>query len=103
MKICTVQPHMSDSIDENVSEITRWIQRAAGEGADVVLFPEMMLTGYDQHLHDLFKTRDWYAHVEGALEELGGTALKAEISVLVGAPYRNGGGLPERAHAASIR
>ena len=92
MKICAVQPHMSDSISENVIEITRWIQRAAGEGADVVLFPEMMLTGHDLHLHELFKIPEWYKQVEEALQELGRTALEAEVSVLVGSPYRIGSG-----------
>ena len=92
MKICAVQPHMSDSIDENVGAVSKWIHRASESDADVVLFPEMMLTGYDQHLHELFKTPDWYAQVEEALKELGRTALEAEISVLVGSPYRIGSG-----------
>ena len=83
---------MSDSIDENVGAVSKWIQRASESDADVVLFPEMMLTGYDQHLHKLFKTPDWYAQVEEALQELGRTALEAEISVLVGSPYRIGSG-----------
>ncbi len=59
MKLCAVQPHMSDSIDENVSEITKWIHKADVVGAEVVVFPEMMLTGYDQHLHKLFKIPEW--------------------------------------------
>ena len=56
MKLCTVQPHMSDSIDENVGAITKWIQRASESGADVVVFPEMMLSGYDIHIIELFAT-----------------------------------------------
>ena len=88
MKLCTVQPHMSDSIDENVIEITRWIHETADVGADVVLFPEMMLTGHDQHLHELFKIPDWYEQVEEALRELGRIALESDVSVLVGSPYR---------------
>ena len=88
MRLGAVQPHMSDSIDENVTEITRWIRKAAAVGADVVLFPEMMLTGYDQHLHELFKISDWYARVEEALRALGEIAFEAGISVLVGSPYR---------------
>ena len=40
MKLCTVQPHMSDSINENVKEITKWIHRASESDADVVVFPE---------------------------------------------------------------
>ena len=92
MKLCTVQPHMSDSIDKNVIEITRWIRTAAESGADVVLFPELMLTGWDQHLHKLFKIPKWYAQIEEALLELGKIALQSDVSVLVGSPYRIGDG-----------
>ena len=87
MKLCTVQPRMSDSIAENVREITRWIRTAAESGADVVLFPELMLTGWDSHLHELFKQHDWYKQVEVALEELGGIAFESQVTVLVGSPY----------------
>ena len=88
MKLCAVQPHMSDSIDENIRVTSKWIHRAAESGANVVVFPEMMLTGYDQHLHRFFKISGWYAQVEEALRTLSGVALEAEISVLVGSPYR---------------
>ena len=88
MKLCAVQPHMSDSIDENVTEITRWVRKSAAVGADVVVFPELMLTGYDQHLHKLFKIPEWYVQVEEALRILGEIALETEINVLVGSPYR---------------
>ena len=88
MKLCAIQPQMSDSIDANVTEITRWIHRAADVDADVVVFPEMMLTGHDQHLHKLFKIPEWYAQVEEALRALGEIALETGISVLVGSPYR---------------
>ena len=88
MKLCAVQPHMSDSIDENVRVISKWIYRASECGADVVVFPEMMLTGYDQHLHELFKIPEWYAQVEEALRALGEIALETGTSVLVGSPYR---------------
>ena len=71
MKLCAVQPHMSDSIEENVRVITKWIHRASESGADVVVFPEMMLTGYDQHLHKLFKISGWYVQVEEAFRALG--------------------------------
>ena len=92
MKLCSVQPHMSDSISNNVAAITKWIHRASDSGADVVVFPEMMLTGYDQHLHSLFKMPGWYAQVEEALQALGEIARETGTSVLVGSPYRTGDG-----------
>ena len=92
MKLCAVQPHMSDSIDENVRGISRWIHRASDSGADVVVFPEMMLTGYDLHIVELFATSDWHAQVDEALNELGSVVDVAGISALVGSPYRFGSG-----------
>ena len=88
MKLCTVQPHMSDSIPDNVAAITKWILRATDSGADVVVFPEMMLTGYDVHFIELYakaKT-DWHAPIDEALAELGKVVDAAGISVLVGSP-----------------
>ena len=95
MKLCTVQPHMSDSITENVQETTRWIHQAAESGADLVVFPEMMLTGYDVHFIELYAQTDkteWHAPVEEALDELGKIVDAAGISVLVGSPYRYSSG-----------
>ena len=92
MKLCAVQPHMSDSIDANVTAITRWIRKAAAVDADVVVFPEMMLTGYDHHLHDMFKTDGWHAQVDEALNELGGVVDEAGTSALFGLPYPFGEG-----------
>ena len=92
MKLCAVQPHMSDSIDENVTEITRWIRKSAAVGADVVVFPEMMLTGYDVHLIELFATTDWHVKVDEALDTLANVVADAGISAFVGSPYRFGSG-----------
>lgn len=91
MKLCTVQPHMSDSIEENVRLISKWIHRAAKSGAAVIVFPEMMLTGYGIHLFDLFKTNDWYVQVEEAFGVIGKVAGEVEVNVLVGSPFRNNG------------
>ncbi len=88
MKLCTVQPHMPDTIAGSVRSITRWIHRAAASGADVVVFPEMMLSGYGIHLFGLFKTNDWYVQVEEAFGAIGKVAREAKINVLVGSPYR---------------
>ena len=87
MKLCTVQPHMSDSISDNVSVITRWIQTASESGADIVVFPEMMLTGYDHHLHDMFKDTNWHKQVDEALTELSRVVDASGTSAFVGLPY----------------
>ncbi|MCY3713421.1 MAG: hypothetical protein OXH02_09050 [Gemmatimonadetes bacterium] len=92
MKLCTVQPHMTDSISSGVNAITRWIEKAAKSGTDLVVFPEMMLTGYDFHLHDLFKDSSWPAQVDEALSELRSVVDASGTSALVGLPYRFGEG-----------
>ena len=79
---------MPDTIAGSVRSITRWIHRAAASGADVVVFPEMMLSGYGIHLFGLFKTNDWYVQVEEAFGAIGKVAREAKINVLVGSPYR---------------
>lgn len=91
MKLCAIQPHMSDSIDENVQVVSKWIHRAAESGADVVVFPEMMLTGYGIHLFDLFKMNDWYTQVDEAFGAIGKVFDEVEVAVLVGSPFRNNG------------
>ncbi|MDZ7832180.1 MAG: nitrilase-related carbon-nitrogen hydrolase [Desulfobacterales bacterium] len=35
--------------EENLSKISRWVEKAAAEGAAIVCFPEMQVTGY--HIH----------------------------------------------------
>ena len=92
MKLCAVQPHMPDSIAGSVRSITRWIHRAAESGADVVVFPEMMLSGYDHHLHDLFKDTSWHTQVEEALTELSKVVDASGTSTFVGLPYPFGDG-----------
>lgn len=92
MKLCTIQPRMPDSIDDGVSKTTRWIQEAAQSGADIVVFPEMMLTGYDFHLHDLFKDSSWPVQVDKALTELSSVVDASGTSALIGLPYRLGEG-----------
>ena len=92
MKLCTVQPHMPHSIADGVREITRWIAKAAKSGADIAVFPEMMLTGYDHQLHDLFKDTRWHRQVDEALSELSDVVDASGTSAFVGMPYPYGGG-----------
>ena len=92
MKLCTIQPSMPDSIDDGVRKSTRWIEEAAQSGADLVVFPEMMLSGYDFHLHDLFKDASWPEQVDKALTTLSSVVDRSGTSALVGLPYFLGEG-----------
>ena len=78
---------MPHSIPDSVREITRWIVKAAKSGADIVVFPEMMLTGYDHQLHDLFKDTRWHKQVDEALTELSRVVDASGTSAFVGLPY----------------
>jgi len=69
---------------KNAQTIVEWTRQAAARGADLVLFPEMMLTGYpveDLALRDSFVAasiaamRDTAARL--AAEGLGGMAVVA--------------------------
>src|SRR5580704_9900754 len=69
-------------LDGNAELIVEWTRRAAAQGARVVVFPEMMLTGYP--VEDLALRKSFVAASVAALsglaarlgaEGLGGTAV----------------------------
>ncbi len=107
MKVCSVQPVMSATIDENVATIKRWMKKASEHNAELIVFPEMMLVGYDFHLHSFFGEPNWYQYVENAIAELDDVACKINVRTLIGAPYTSGKGYlnallllkPGKAHA----
>lgn len=87
MRICSVQPAMSPEISGNTSTVAKWMFEAVKYDADIVLFPELMLTGYGSHLHELFKPSDWYEQIEKAINELTRVADETEMTALVGSPF----------------
>ncbi|MET4223414.1 NAD+ synthase [Oerskovia enterophila] len=59
------------AIDQNTAKILEWTRRAAGEGAHVVAFPEMTLTGYpieDLALRASFRRAAWAAAADVAAQ-----------------------------------
>ena len=92
MKVCSVQPVMSATIAENVATITRWMERASEHNAELMVFPEMMLIGYDFHLHSFFREPNWYQGVENAISEINDAACKVNVRTLIGTPYSSGKG-----------
>jgi NAD+ synthetase len=86
MKIAAAQinPTIGD-IEGNVDKVLTYIGRAKELGAQLVVFPEMCLTGYPPR--DLLE-RGYF--VDRNIEALNGLALKAkDISVLVGFVEKN--------------
>jgi len=78
---------MSSQISGNASTVAKWMCEAIEYNADIVLFPELMLTGYGPHLHDLFKPSDWYEQIEKAMEDLTQVAEETGMTALVGSPF----------------
>lgn len=86
-------PVQSD-VDANLDEHLRLIGFAASEGAQVVLFPELSLTGYEIELAD----RLAFSEQDSRLAPLSDAASSRSITVIVGAPVRLGA----RLHIAAM-
>ena len=105
---------MGATVRESTDTSARWVRDAMDFEPDLIVFPEMMLTGFDSHLHDLFGRRDWYSDVEEAFRSISDVVAEVGATVLIGAPYRtekgafnalilfNGTGEPKVAGARSF-
>jgi NAD+ synthase (glutamine-hydrolysing) len=79
----------------NAATVAEWTRRAAGAGADLVVFPEMMLTGYpveDLALRDSFVDAS-VATLEATARQLATGGLGG-IAVVTGYLGRRAGGTP---------
>jgi NAD+ synthase (glutamine-hydrolysing) len=73
-------------IPGNTAKIRDWIGRSRDEGAQLVLFPELALTGYPPE--DLLLKTHFVDAAGAALEELARDTEDGDIVVLVGFPER---------------
>lgn len=73
-------------VDANMGEHLRLVDLAASEGAHVILFPELSLTGYEVELagHLAFSAHD------SRLVPLIDKAASRSVTIIVGAPVRLG-------------
>ncbi len=85
LKLAAVQMIFRGSIDENVAWITKTINATANEGADVILFPECCVTGYNC---DFTKIRP--GEINAALDRIAHSARRGRCNVLVGSPTFSG-------------
>ncbi len=86
---CAVPPVCVGDTEKNAKEICDYIVKADTENADIVLFPEMALTGYT--CQDLFFQDALYRGVQKGLKEiLACSAAHPDITVAVGLPVRAG-------------
>ncbi|MFC4150608.1 NAD+ synthase [Micromonospora mangrovi] len=93
LALCQVNPTVGDLVG-NADLVRRWTRQAAEAGAQLALFPELMLTGYP--VEDLVFRRSFVAASKAALEQLA-TDLAADglgdLPVLVG--YLDADGPPQ--------
>jgi NAD+ synthase (glutamine-hydrolysing) len=67
--LAQIDPTVGD-VDGNSAKIAEWIERARGEGAELVIFPELCLPGYPAE--DLYLKPHFVAANQRAVEELAG-------------------------------
>jgi NAD+ synthase (glutamine-hydrolysing) len=77
--------HLADPA-ANGREIATVAERAAHDGAALVVFPELALTGYS--CEDLFGSSDLLARAEAALADLAARTAALDTTLVVGAPLR---------------
>ena len=77
------------AIDENVQKLTKARQEAAAQQADIILTPEMVLTGYQ--LDDLVLVEGFLEKVEKAVDTLAALTADGGPAIILGAPRRHDG------------
>ena len=85
--LAQIDPTVGD-LDGNAAKVAEWIERAAAEGADLAIFPELCLPGYPAE--DLYLKHHFVAANRAAVEELAQGV--GEMVVLVGFAEPVGGG-----------
>jgi NAD+ synthase (glutamine-hydrolysing) len=85
--LAQIDPTVGD-LDGNAAKIAEWLARAAAEGADLALFPELCLSGYPAE--DLYLKRHFVEANRAAAEELARGV--GEMVALVGFAEPVGGG-----------
>ncbi|SCL37957.1 NAD+ synthase (glutamine-hydrolysing) [Micromonospora rhizosphaerae] len=93
LALCQVNPTVGD-IDGNADLVRGWTRKAADAGAQLALFPELMLTGYP--VEDLVFRRSFVAASKAALERLAADLAAdglGELPVMVG--YLDADGPPQ--------
>ncbi len=72
----------------NTSKIIQGIQYARDEGADIVIFPELALTGYPPR--DFLEFDDFIAQCEENVQKIAASCVN--IAAIIGSPSRNNSG-----------
>lgn len=104
MKIAAAQISVNDEdVQANISAHIRWSEEAAAQNAELIVFPELSLTGY--HIE---RAREFRFTVnDPRLQPLQETADRCTIHIVAGAPVASGdqlhiGAFILRPHAAPL-
>ena len=87
--VCAVPPVSVGNVQKNAQDMIRYMELADGKGADIVLFPELALTGYS--CADLFFQDALLSAAEKGLQQILDHASKyPKLTAVVGLPVRAG-------------
>ncbi len=95
--LCQINATVGD-LGGNAARILAWYRRAAEQGAGLVVFPELALTGYPAR--DLLDLTDFLREVEDAVHRMAGETGPAGL--IFGAPAPNPGASGKPLHNAAF-
>ena len=75
------------SVADNLAHSLALASRSADAGADLVLFPELSLTGYD--LDRLADPASWFTPTDPRLDDLRAVSRTTGLTIVVGAPVHD--------------
>ena len=87
VSLCQINPTVG-AIEQNMDLIMKWYQKAVAAGAELTVFPELVLVGYPPQ--DLLLRRRFLDKAEMALKSI---AEKTTIPMIIGNPLRENGEL----------
>ena len=87
ISLCQINPTVG-AIDRNVDLIMKWYQKAVAAGAELTVFPELVLIGYPPQ--DLLLRRHFLDKAKMALRSI---AEKTTVPMIIGNPLRENGEL----------
>lgn len=86
MKLCAAQiKPVTGSIEKNIDLHKKWIEKAISESADLIIFPELSLTGYEPQLADKLAVDSG----DSRLDEFQVVSNAHDIIIGVGIPTRD--------------
>lgn len=86
MKIALAQLNFHiGNFDQNTQKIIDSVKKAASEGADLIVFPELAISGYPPR--DFLAFNDFVQKCESSMTEIAGYCK--DIAAIVGGPVRN--------------